>query len=92
MYRTLFKRVLPIEIHWKSSFHLSVVPFQSRSSMANATNDEVKFEKKNKTGLVVLNKPKTLNALSLSMIEQIYPKLKVRQSSREEKNNEKLLF
>jgi enoyl-CoA hydratase/carnithine racemase len=62
------------------NIHLSTLKVASKnvqSTQSNEVNDEVKFDYINKTGIIQLNKPKTLNALSLSMIEQIYPKMKV---------------
>jgi len=49
----------------------------AQQKTSSSTADEVKFDYINKTGIIQLNKPKTLNALSLPMIEQIYPKMKV---------------
>jgi enoyl-CoA hydratase/carnithine racemase len=63
--------------------HLSTPKVEEISSKdtqqtnSSGTNDEVKFDYINKTGIIQLNKPKTLNALSLPMIEKIYPKMKV---------------
>ncbi|KAH0555063.1 3-hydroxyisobutyryl-CoA hydrolase, mitochondrial isoform X1 [Cotesia glomerata] len=39
-------------------------------------NDDVLFKEINGKGIVVLNRPKQLNALNLSMVKKIYPKLK----------------
>ena len=36
---------------------------------------EVFFEEKGSLGLIKLNRPKALNALTLSMVREIYPKL-----------------
>ncbi|XP_051046086.1 3-hydroxyisobutyryl-CoA hydrolase, mitochondrial isoform X1 [Phodopus roborovskii] len=41
---------------------------------------EVLLERRGCAGVITLNRPKFLNALSLSMIRQIYPQLKVRNS------------
>lgn len=38
---------------------------------------EVLLERKGCAGVITLNRPKFLNALNLSMIQQIYPQLKV---------------
>lgn len=38
---------------------------------------EVLLERRGCAGVITLNRPKSLNALSLSMIRQIYPQLKV---------------
>jgi hypothetical protein len=43
----------------------------------SAKENEVLFDYINKTGIIKLNKPKTLNALTLSIIEKLYPKIKV---------------
>ncbi|XP_071941610.1 3-hydroxyisobutyryl-CoA hydrolase, mitochondrial-like [Antedon mediterranea] len=44
------------------------------SSMAS--EDEVILEKKGSKGIITLNRPKALNALNLSMVRKMYPKLK----------------
>lgn len=41
-----------------------------------AVNDDVIFEQKNHTATITLNRSKSLNALSLSMIRSIYPQIK----------------
>ena len=55
----------------------SYVERTASSSTASNVEEDVKFEYKNRTGIILLNKPKALNALSSSMVEQIYPQLKV---------------
>ena len=40
------------------------------------TDEEVFFEVKESLGLITLNRPKALNALTLSMVRKIHPKLK----------------
>ncbi|NXX79488.1 HIBCH protein, partial [Urocolius indicus] len=46
--------------------------------MSKHTNStaEVVFEKKGSAGIITLNRPKALNALSFSMIQQIHPQIK----------------
>mgnify|MGYP003308555272 CR=1 FL=1 len=39
-------------------------------------DEEVFFEVKGSLGLITLNRPKALNALTLSMVREIHPKLK----------------
>lgn len=84
MYRTFVSRVCSIRISSRLNIHLSSPKVEETASKdtqskksSNDSNDEVKFDHINKTGIIQLNKPKALNALSLSMIEKIYPKLKV---------------
>jgi hypothetical protein len=43
----------------------------------SAQENEVLFDYINKTGIIQLNKPKTLNALTFSINQKIYSKLKV---------------
>ena len=40
------------------------------------TDEEVFFEVKGTLGLITLNRPKALNALTLSMVREIHPQLK----------------
>lgn len=79
MYRTLVTRFSFSRVYPRVNIHLSTPKAEETTgkSTASAINDEVKFDYINKTGIIQLNKPKALNALSLSMIEQIYPKMKV---------------
>lgn len=84
MYRTLLvNRLYCSQFYPRVNMHLSTPKVEEISSKdtqqtnSSGTNDEVKFDYINKTGIIQLNKPKTLNALSLPMIEKIYPKMKV---------------
>ncbi len=83
MYRTLLIRSCFYRIHPRVNIHLSSPKVEETSSTnaqqktSSSTSDEVKFDYINKTGIIQLNKPKTLNALSLPMVELIYPKMKV---------------
>ena len=83
MYRTFVTRSFFPRIYPRVNIHLSTPKVEEVSSKdaqqkaTGDTNDEVKFDYINKTGIVQLNKPKALNALSLSMVEKIYPKMKV---------------
>ena len=44
---------------------------------SSSADDEVILEKVKDKGVITLNRPKALNALNLSMIRTIYPKLQV---------------
>jgi hypothetical protein len=83
MYRTLITRLSFFRVYPRFNIHLSTPKVEETSSKnaqqakSSDTNDEVKFDYINKTGIIQLNKPKTLNALSLPMVELIYPKMKV---------------
>lgn len=46
--------------------------------MSSKAGSEVLFEKVGNAGVITLNRPKALNALTLTMIRHIYPQLKVR--------------
>ncbi|CAF2509912.1 unnamed protein product [Rotaria sp. Silwood2] len=82
MYRTLVKQFSISRIYPRVNIHLSTPKVEEtlnknvQQTKSDSTNDEVKFDYINKTGIILLNKPKTLNALSLPMIHQIYPKMK----------------
>ncbi|KAG8124816.1 hypothetical protein E2320_020075, partial [Naja naja] len=45
-------------------------------SMTKDPSAEVLLEKRGCAGIITMNRPKVLNALTLSMIRQIYPQLK----------------
>lgn len=45
--------------------------------MSSHAEPEVLLEKVGRTGVITMNRPKVLNALNLTMIQQIYPQLKV---------------
>jgi hypothetical protein len=83
MYRTFVTRWNFFRVYPRVNMHLSTPKVEEISSKdsqqkkSGGANDEVKFDYINKTGIIQLNKPKTLNALSVSMIRQIYPKMKV---------------
>jgi len=47
-----------------------------RRNLSTAGMDDVLFEVKNDVGIVTLNRPKALNALNMSMVTKILPKLK----------------
>jgi len=47
------------------------------SSRAMSTEEDVLFESVNNKGVIILNRPKALNALNLSMVNKIHPKLKL---------------
>lgn len=84
MLRTLSTRAGLPRVLPRVNLHLSKTKVEETSSSdaqqkaASNTDGEVKFDHVNRTGLIQLNKPKALNALSLSMVRQIYPKMKVR--------------
>ena len=46
---------------------------------AGGDGDGVLLEKVNGKGVVTLNRPRALNALSLPMVRKIYPQVKVRE-------------
>lgn len=53
---------------------------QKMSKQTDSTA-EVLLEKRGGAGIITLNRPKVLNALTLSMIQQIYPQIKVSSSA-----------
>ncbi len=67
-----------VNIHLSTPKVAEVSNKNAQSTKSSEAKEEVIFDYINKTGIIQLNKPKTLNALSLPMIEQIYPKMKVR--------------
>ena len=84
MYRTLVTRSCLPRIYPRIDLHSTTLKLAEASNKdvqqkpSASLTDEVKFDYINKTGIILLNKPKALNALSLSMVQQIYPKMKVR--------------
>ncbi|XP_014206608.1 3-hydroxyisobutyryl-CoA hydrolase, mitochondrial [Copidosoma floridanum] len=52
------------------------------SSAVRADESSVLFQEVGSSGIIVLNRPKALNALNLSMVQQIYPKLKEWESTK----------
>lgn len=50
--------------------------FNKTMSTLSSSSNDVKLEVINKTGIITLNKVKTLNSLNLSMVRTIYPTLK----------------
>ncbi|XP_061858468.1 3-hydroxyisobutyryl-CoA hydrolase, mitochondrial isoform X3 [Colius striatus] len=55
---------------------LQVILQHLKMSKHTNSTDEVVFEKKGSAGIITLNRPKALNALSFSMIQQIHPQIK----------------
>nr|BAN20560.1 crotonobetainyl-CoA-hydratase, putative [Riptortus pedestris] len=53
----------------------------TRRMLATGTADEVLFETKNRCGIITLNKPKTLNAINLSMVKEILKHLEAWENS-----------
>ena len=97
MYRTLVNRFVVFRIYPIAKSHVrapkseEMLGKSTQGTKSVDTNDEVKFDYINKTGIISLNKPKALNALSLSMIRQIYPKMKVRIHSSFDLNQWKII-
>lgn len=62
----------------------SPVPNQTarRSSHTEAMENDVLFQDIGDRGVIVLNRPKALNALNISMVDKIYPVLKQWESSK----------
>ena len=77
MYRTFVHRFCSLQVPARVNLHLSTVGLAANKDASPTPDDEVVFERIHKTGVIRLNKPKALNALSLSMVNRIYPKMKV---------------
>lgn len=56
------------------------------AQQTNIEND-VLFKEVGNKGIIILNRPKALNALNLSMVEKIYPVLKKWESSKKISDN-----
>jgi hypothetical protein len=50
-------------------------PVMARNGSSAAVPDDVLFNVKNGVGIVTMNRSKAMNALNLSMVRKIYPKL-----------------
>ncbi|XP_074255457.1 3-hydroxyisobutyryl-CoA hydrolase, mitochondrial isoform X1 [Saimiri boliviensis] len=54
----------------------NIILHHLRMSKHTDATEEVLLEKKGCAGVITLNRPKSLNALTLNMVQQIYPQLK----------------
>ncbi|KAJ9599364.1 hypothetical protein L9F63_010126 [Diploptera punctata] len=55
---------------------ISTVILRIRRTMSSGEENDVLFNSVNNKGIIILNRPKALNALNLSMVRKIYPTLK----------------
>ncbi|XP_002127278.2 3-hydroxyisobutyryl-CoA hydrolase, mitochondrial [Ciona intestinalis] len=76
------RRVLVLSKHIQGAQVSSPVSFLSKMrlarcfSSAGVVGDDVLFERIGGAGIITLNRPSALNALNLSMIKKIFPKIK----------------
>ncbi|XP_006113379.2 3-hydroxyisobutyryl-CoA hydrolase, mitochondrial isoform X1 [Pelodiscus sinensis] len=61
---------------WRPFSRLQVILQHLNMSKHTDSSAEVLLEKRGCAGVITMNRPKALNALNLSMIRQIYPRLK----------------
>ncbi|KAG9271727.1 3-hydroxyisobutyryl-CoA hydrolase, mitochondrial isoform X1 [Astyanax mexicanus] len=73
-------RVLKTALSLRSVYRLHKIQAHLMSSNASP---EVLFERVGNAGVIILNRPKALNALTLNMIRHIYPQLKKWESDSE---------
>lgn len=71
--------LLGVSNWWHCVIYL-VLYVQKMSAHTDSTA-EVVLEKRGGAGIITLNRPKVLNALNFSMIQQIYPQIKVSSST-----------
>ncbi|XP_015792867.1 3-hydroxyisobutyryl-CoA hydrolase, mitochondrial [Tetranychus urticae] len=57
-------------------YQLSGRRMSSSSSAASSSDDEVILNREGNKGIIILNRPKKLNALNISMVRKIYPQLR----------------